>query len=295
MGLMTPIFTEAKFFFGCLLIFILFSPVPSTQAAKNDSDYFESLQKRLIRDGFDRDLIQNLYEKPQVNFETDTVSSFFAHKEARLNYDQFTDRTSIKKAKKYMEKHQAELANAEKIYGVDQKIITAIILVESRLGILLGKKSVLNILSSLASLSEPKIREMLWKSITIPDQVKHTTFEKWALRKSKWAYTELKAFIEYVTREGIDPVSVTGSYAGAIGIPQFMPSNILYYAEDGNRDERINLFNHADAIASIASYLKQNGWRPKISRKNAYKVIYRYNHSKYYVNTILKISELLEG
>jgi len=269
MGQLTPIFTEAKFLFGCFLIFILFSLVPSAQAAKNNSDYFESLQKRLITDGFDSDMIQKLYEKPQVYFETNSVSSFFAHKEARLNYDQFTDRTSIKEAKKYMEKHQAELANAEKIYGVDQKIITAIILVESRLGRLLGKRSVLNILSSLSSLSEPKIREMLWKAITKPKQAKYKNFEKWALKKSKWAYAELKAFIEYAAREGIDPVNVTGSYAGAIGIPQFMPSNILYYAEDGNRDERINLFNHADAIASIASYLKQNGWRPKMSRKKA--------------------------
>jgi len=295
MGQMMPIFNKAKFFWGCLLIFILFSPVQSTQAAQSANDYFESLKKKLIGDGFDKDMIQKLYEKPQVYFETKSVSSFFAHKEARLNYDQFTDRPSIQKAQKYMENHQSELANAEKVYGVDQKIITAIILVESRLGKLLGKRSVLNVLSTLASLSDPKIRERLWKSITDPDQQKRTNFEKWALRKSKWAYAELKAFLEYVTREGIDPVNITGSYAGAIGIPQFMPSNIVYYAKDGNRDERINLFNHADAIASIASYLKQNGWRPEISRKKAYKVIYRYNHSDYYVNTILKISELLEG
>ena len=63
---------------------------------------------------------------------------------------------------------------------------------------------------------------------------------------------------------------------------------------DGNGDGRIDLFEDADAIHSIASYLKKHGWRPNQSRKGAFKVIYHYNHSKYYVNTILKIMDLLE-
>jgi membrane-bound lytic murein transglycosylase B len=93
----------------------------------------------------------------------------------------------------------------------------------------------------------------------------------------------------------MDPVSIKGSYAGAMGIAQFMPSNILAYGEDGNGDSRIDLFEDADAIFSIASYLKNYGWKPGIDREKAYKVVYHYNHSKYYVNTILEIRELLEG
>jgi membrane-bound lytic murein transglycosylase B len=90
-------------------------------------------------------------------------------------------------------------------------------------------------------------------------------------------------------------VTVRGSYAGALGLAQFMPSNILAYGKDGNGDGRIDLFDHADAIFSIASYLKHYGWKPGIDDKKAYSVVYRYNHSKYYVNTILKIRNLLEG
>ena len=56
---------------------------------------------------------------------------------------------------------------------------------------------------------------------------------------------------------------------------------------------KVDLFDHTDAIYSIANYLKHHGWRPGISRDKAYKVILRYNYSKYYANTILKISERL--
>lgn len=80
-----------------------------------------------------------------------------------------------------------------------------------------------------------------------------------------------------------------------MGLCQFMPSNILILAKDGDNDGRIDLFSHADAIMSIASYLKHYGWYPGIAGQEAYNVVYTYNHSSYYVNTILKIVELLKG
>ncbi len=74
-----------------------------------------------------------------------------------------------------------------------------------------------------------------------------------------------------------------------------MPSNILALAKDGNMDGCVDLFNHADAIASIASYLQHHGWQAKIDDKKAYKILLRYNYSKYYANIILKIAKLLRG
>ncbi|MEZ4604946.1 MAG: lytic murein transglycosylase [Desulfobacterales bacterium] len=88
---------------------------------------------------------------------------------------------------------------------------------------------------------------------------------------------------------------IIGSYAGAMGFAQFMPSNILILAEDGNDDGSINLFHHEDAIASIANYLKHYGWQPGMTREDAGKVVYHYNHSSYYVDTVLKIAEKLKS
>jgi membrane-bound lytic murein transglycosylase B len=275
---------------------MMLSIAPSFQnhaIADNRKVYFESLQQRLIMEGFDKDMIKDLYNRSEVYFDFEGVSRYFVHREAKLNYDQFTSKNSIKKAKKYMRKYSTELSRAERIYGVDKKIITAIILVETRLGKVIGNRSVLNTLSTLASLSDLNIREMVWDMNSSSCNLTREEFNKWSDRKSKWAYAELKAFFKYVNREGIDSVFIYGSFAGALGIAQFMPSSILAFAKDGDGNGSIDLFNHADAIISIATYLGHYGWHPGIDRKDAYKVIYHYNHSNYYVDTILKISELL--
>ncbi len=74
-----------------------------------------------------------------------------------------------------------------------------------------------------------------------------------------------------------------------------MPSNALKLAKDGNKDGKINLFSHADAIFSVANYLKHHGWKPGIARQKQHEVLFRYNHSNYYVDTLLKISDKLKG
>ncbi len=277
-----------------LLITVFFFHAQTVANAKNNDRYFESLQKSLIKDGFDKNIITRLYNRPQVYFEGKGVSRFLVHSEAKLNYDQFASNKSIHNALIYMEKYKKELAKAEEAYGVNKEIITAIILVETRLGTILGGPSILNTLSTMASLADPDVRDMFWGTVSRSTSLTRKQFEKWVKRKSKWAYNELKAFLKYTASEKIDPASISGSYSGAMGIAQFMPSNILAFARDGDGDERIDLFNHADAITSIASYLKHYGWHAGIGRKKAYKVIYHYNHSRQYVDAVLKVAERLK-
>ena len=278
---------------GYMLPLLLSADPPAL--AINSEPYFKTLQNRLIQDGFDQGRIKELYSRPKVHFETKGVSRFIQHSEATLNYDQFSSPISIQKARQYMQKHQAVLAGTSKSYGVDKEIITAIILVETQLGNFLGGPSTVNMLSTMACLYDSNVRDMFWNETLKSQKLSRKRYEKWARKKSDWAYTELKAFLKYTAREQIDPVTVYGSYAGALGIAQFMPSSILAYAKDGNNDGQIDLFNHADAITSIASYLKHFGWHTGIDKKKAEKVIYRYNKSNYYVNAILKISALLKG
>lgn len=277
-----------------ILIAMTHTPAQSFETEGN-SNYFDSLQEKLVNDGFDEYEIKALYIRPEVSFETKGVSLFFMHSEGRLDYDQYTVKQQIKKARRYMKKYNKELSQTEKIFGVDKEVITAIILIETQCGTLLGNRYVLNTLSTLAALFDLQVRGMLWQEISdIPELTRHK-FEKKADKKSKWAYGELKAFLDHTIIEGVDPVEIKGSYAGAMGISQFMPSNISKLAKDGNNDGRIDLFNHADAIASTAFFLKHHGWQQGISSKKARKVVYHYNHSERYVDTVLKISELLEG
>ena len=262
--------------------------------AEDVEPYYRELKQRLIADGFDADWIAQLYSRPEIVFETKNVSLYFVHNESRLNYDQFTSRKNLNNARRYMREHTEALESAHKKFGVDPEVITAIILVETKLGTYLGRSTIFNNLSTMAVMSGTAQRQDIWVNLPEDRRIEKSAFEKKADRKSAWAYKELKALLTYAKREGIDPGGINGSYAGAMGIAQFMPSNILAYAEDGNQDGRVDLFNHTDAIASIASYLKHYGWKPGLSSEAAGKVIYHYNHSKYYVNTVLKISNLLK-
>ena len=264
--------------------------------AADQSAYFNSLQKRLIKDGFRPAKVKQIYSQKGVAFKPKGVSLFFVHRESKLNYGQFTDKPSLDSANAYMQQHGEALDRAEAEYGVDKHIITAILLVESRFGKYIGKRTALNTLSTMAALADPTVRKAFWKYMNENNhRISRKGFEKKANRKSEWAYRELKELLKYAAHEGLNPATIKGSYAGAVGLPQFMPSNILKYGGDGDQNGIINLETHADAVASIAKYLKGHGWRPGQPRSKAKKVIYRYNHSSYYVNTILKIADLLKG
>ncbi len=281
-----------------VLLILMFTLIfPGLSSGKNAQDIQEltAVKARLIKDGFSRDFIENTYANPKVAFSLKGVSLFFVHSESSLNYDQFLSDKSISNALKYMETYKKDLQSAEMIYGVDETVITAIILVETRLGTYLGNRAVINTLSTMAALSEKKNKEALWQSLATSKRFTRAKFDKKALQKSKWAYTELKSLLQFAQRENIDPVAIKGSYAGAMGISQFMPSNALTLARDGNGDGKVNLFEHADAIHSVANYLKRYGWQPKVNRQKAHKILYKYNHSNYYVDTLLKISDKLKG
>jgi peptidoglycan lytic transglycosylase B len=279
----------------CLLLCAVALFLTATVWAQDATTIFVPLQKRLAADGFDGTIIGELYQRPAVHFDINGVSLFFIHSEAKLNYDQFASKSNIRKADSYMSKHLEMLEKVEKKYGVPKEVITGIILVETRLGTYLGKSHSFSTLSTMATLTGPDAREHLWGNLPESRRISKEKYIEKADKKSNWAYGELKALIEYTAKEGLDPTLIKGSYAGAIGICQFMPSNILRLARDGNQDGRIDLFDHDDAIASVANYLKHHGWKPGISKEKAYKVILRYNYSRYYANTILKVAERLKG
>lgn len=268
--------------------------LPTSPVRAADS-LFAGLQRRLVADGFDPGLIAGIYARPEVDFESRGVSLFFRHSEAKLNYGQFTKPRPLDRAREYLATHRAALAATEKRFGVDKEVIIAIMLVETGLGRTLGRRSILNTLSSMAALDDTDVREQVWEQVRSSKGLTRQRFDSKSEQKADWAYRELKAFLKYIQREGIDPVGINGSYAGALGIAQFMPSSILAHAVDGNTDGRIDLFDHADAIASIANYLQHYGWHPGIEDPAARKVIFRYNRSTYYVNTILEIAARLKG
>ncbi|NOQ35825.1 MAG: lytic murein transglycosylase B [Methylococcaceae bacterium] len=134
----------------------------------------------------------------------------------------------------FWRQHRTVLANVEQKYGVPWPIIVAIIGVETQYGGNTGSYRVIDALSTLA-FAYPK--------------------------RSKFFTSELENFLLLCREEKINPLKPKGSYAGAMGLPQFMPSSFRKHAADYEMDKHRNIWtNPADAIASVGNYLQQYGW-----------------------------------
>ncbi len=147
----------------------------------------------------------------------------------------FLDKQRINNGVAFYQKYKTILDEAYKKFGVPQSVIVAILGVETRYGKVMGNDKVITALSTIA-FNYPK--------------------------REKFFTKELKAFLKMAKSEGFNPLLPKGSYAGAMGMAQFMPSSYLHYAVDYENDGNKDLWNNpADAIFSIANYLEKNGWQ----------------------------------
>jgi membrane-bound lytic murein transglycosylase B len=134
----------------------------------------------------------------------------------------------------FWRQHEAVLARAEQEYGVPAQYIVAIIGVETFFGRNTGNYRVIDALSTLAFDYPPR---------------------------AEFFRKELREFLLLTRDEQVDPLTLKGSYAGAMGMPQFKPSSFRNYAVDFDGDGHINIWNNPDdAIGSVASYFKRHGW-----------------------------------
>ncbi|MEI7612567.1 MAG: lytic murein transglycosylase B [Betaproteobacteria bacterium] len=151
--------------------------------------------------------------------------------------ERFVNDRRINHGVQFWQENEAELARAEAIYSVPREIIAAIIGVETEYGRNTGKFSVLEALATLAFDYPPR---------------------------APFFRSELEQFLLLARENGISPLDIKGSYAGAIGIPQFMPSSQRRYAVDFDGDDRIDLRRSpTDAIGSVARFLNLHGWQAK--------------------------------
>jgi membrane-bound lytic murein transglycosylase B len=174
-------------------------------------------------------------------------------------------RESIEAGKRIIEENKELFERLESFYGVPANYIVAIIRVETNFQEHLGEYGVFNSLYTMAMLSK-------------------------RAKRVHMAQKELITWVKTCRKTGMDPFTVKGSWAGAFGIPQFMPSSYVMFAVDHNDDGVIDLYDYPDAFASVANYLRRVGWKTG-DEKRMRRAVYRYNHQKAYVKAVFAYAE----
>ena len=216
---------------------LLITSVLLSSAALANTDEQAFIDKMVKEHQFDAAEISSLLN--QAKKQQSIIDAMSRPAEKRLNWGQYrkifiTDKR-IKGGIKFWKENQAILEQAEKTYGVPAQIITAIVGVETYYGRITGKYSVLDSLYTLGFHYPPR---------------------------AKFFRSELEEFLQLAREEGVSPTEPLGSYAGAMGRPQFISSSFRAYAVDFDKDGKRDIWeNNADVIGSVANYFKRHGWK----------------------------------
>jgi membrane-bound lytic murein transglycosylase B len=262
-----------------------------------DKGFEQSMSEMILKDtrtNYNNSvLIQNLYqpkpvEKPGNNNDTNQAPRSAAKTQTIKRLPGYVDQKYIDLGRQFIKERRDTFDFIETEYHVPAEAITAILIIESKLGRYYEKYHAFNAYLNLASCIDPDFLEGFiqrnrerYPGIDT-DQTRMT-----AIIKAEWALREIKDLLRLSDELDMDPLEFKGSYAGAIGPAQFIPSSVMNYFKDGNSDGIRDPFAMEDAMASIANYLYKSGWKEdETSRKQA---IWNYNHNSYYVKSVMGI------
>ena len=191
----------------------------------------------LAADGFEASYVREVVAG--AKYQQSIIDAISRPAERRLDWGGyraiFIEQRRVNQAIEFWEQHRDTLLRAEQVYGVPPEIILAIMGVETRFGRITGNYRVLDALSTLG-FDYPK--------------------------RADFFLGQLADYIRLTHQEGVSPGKLKGSYAGAMGYGQFIPSSYLAYAVDFDDDGQRDIWtNPVDAIGSVANYFARHGWR----------------------------------
>ena len=225
--------------FRLLLLVLLFLGGPAAEAIDIDQpDVKEFIDSMVTRHGYDRKALENIFREAEIQ---DTILEAIAKpaestKEWYEYRDIFITDERIRAGAEFWRENNEELQRISEETGVDAEILVGIIGVETYFGRITGNYRVLDALTTLAFEYPPR---------------------------AEFFRGELEDFLLLVREEKMDATDATGSYAGAMGRPQFMPSSYRAYAVDSSADGKRDIWSDwSDVIGSIANYFVRHGWRP---------------------------------
>ncbi len=286
--------------FWCLFVAgVAMLRMASPAAATSDGGW-EYLRDKLVADGVDPARVDAVFEDPRLGTFAGLEFSLGGHGERRSMYSGFLRPMSVAEARRCRAQYDRELSTAEQRFGVPASVVAALLHVETHCGRNTGSRVVFARLATLAMANEPAnvARNIDRHSQGVPPARQSEVEQRVRLRARELEsvfYPEVLAMFTLAEQGGIDPLALRGSGSGAFGLPQFLPTSYLHFAIDGNGDGRISLDDPADAIASSANYLARHGWHPGITHAQERQVIWTYNHSDPYIDTVLALAARIDG
>ena len=204
----------------------------------DDDDVRSFIAEMRERHGFEEAWLKTRFAKLKPNETVLAAIKPAAVPELQRSWERyrarFINERRIAAGAAFWARHSIPLKRASALYGIPEEVIVAIIGVETEYGRNMGKFGVMQALSTLAFRYPPR---------------------------APFFRSELEQFLLLARENGFDPLHLKGSYAGALGIPQFMPSSQRKYAVDFDGDGHIDLSRSpTDAIGSVASFLALHGW-----------------------------------
>lgn len=253
------------------------------------------LVEKLVQDGVPRDRALRVFRDDRVD-EFDGLYFSLEPRESHSLYRNLKTRETAARAQRCIDAHREHFDAAERRYGVPRHLVASIIQVESGCGRNTGRSRIVPALARLSMAAEPENLERNIERHTLLNRARGpmnvSSFAHWrAVHLENMFYPEVRATFDIADRMQVDPLEIRGSGSGAFGIPQFLPRSYLWFGVDGDRDGHVSLYYPADAIASCANYLQHYGWRADLPREERRNVIWGYNHSDAYIDTVLWLAD----
>jgi peptidoglycan lytic transglycosylase B len=205
---------------------------------------------------------------------------------------------AVRETQSFVRQNQSFFALAEQTYNVPPHVISALLWIETRHGDNMGKFHINSVYLHLLQANQNKNRVLLTK-LAFEKNKKEQRFTKKALRrlmaertkkKAAWAREQILAMAAIRKKKHLDITTLRGSYAGAFGLSQFIPTSYLEYAKPAKRGTVAKLTEAPDAIMSVAYYLHRSGWKNE-NPDSQIDALMKYNNSRDYADSILEISK----
>ena len=205
------------------------------------------------------------------------------------------------RGRNFLDLHRPVLDSAFQETGIAPTTVASIVWIETNFGTYTGKFHTLNSLTSLAALFLPRVQKRTAEQSKALAKEESEEMERdngwrevdWENRTkeigAKW-YEELKSYLRLCKQLDWDPHEMKGSWAGAIGYGQFLPSTLLSLIGD----RKVDIWNWNDMLPLIAKHLSELGWTEKGSDQEKGSAIQRYNAPRAYLDSVLEMKSRLE-